>query len=77
MFRFPSSTPSLPTLPNLLPQYPPVLTPEQLQYLQLLNMKQGLSGLGLGQLQHPSFTTVINSKLITTDVTVTESQEYK
>ena len=86
MFRFPGSTPAL---PNMLPQYP-LLTPEQLQYLQLLNMNQGLGqglqGLGnlghlaqLGQLgpQQPSFTTVINSKIITTSVTVTESEEYR
>ena len=89
MFRFPTGTPSLaslPTLPNYLPQlqqYPPLLSPEQITYLQLIN--QGINtnpGLGqLGQLgrprSEPSFTTIVNSQVKTTSVTVTESEEFK
>ena len=86
LFQFPGSTPVLPTVPSLsqlqqlqqlsqLGQFPaPALSPEQLQgYLQLL--RPGLSGPAF----HPAavFTTITNSKVITSSVTVTESEEYR
>ena len=55
----------------------PSLTPEQLQgYLQLL--RPGLAGLPApGFPAAAAFTTIINSKVITSSVTVTESEEYR
>jgi len=86
MFRFPTGTPalaSLPTLPNYLPQLPqyPLLSPEQLTYLQLINQgiktNPGIQGQLGRPRSEPSFTTIINSQVKTTSVTVTESEEFK
>ena len=89
LFQLPGSTPVLPTVPSLsqlqqlaqlrqLGQFPaPSLTPDQLQgYLQLL--RPGLVGLpGPGFPPAAALTTIINSKVITSSVTVTESEEYR
>ena len=83
LFQLPGTTPVLPTVPSLsqlqqlaqlrqLGQFSaPSLTPEQLQgYLQLLRPGPGFA-------PAPAFTTIINTKVITTSVTVTESEEYR
>ena len=78
LYSLPTST--TPRLPQL--QYP-VLSPEQLSYIHLLkhgfNPLQQLAGVnpGIAALgQHP-VSTVTNTRVKTTSVTVTETQEYK
>ena len=88
LFQLPGTTPVLTTVPSLsqlqqlaqlrqLGQFPaPSLTQEQLQgYLQLL--RPGLAGLQAPGFPAAAFTTIINSKVITSTVTVTESEEYR
>ena len=81
----PSLLPSLPTLEQLyslptsttprLPQLQyPVLTPEQLSYIHLL--KHGFNPLQQLPAVNP-VSTVTNTRVKTTSVTVTETQEYK
>ena len=81
----PSLLPSMPTLEQLyssttprLPQLQyPVLSPEQLSYFHLL--KHGFNPLQQLQGINPanSVSTVTNTRVKTTSVTLTESQEYK
>ena len=66
-----STTPSLPALPAL--QYP-VLSPEQLSYIHLL--KHGFNPLQQLPAVNP-VSTVTNTRVKTTSVTLTETQEYK
>ena len=76
LYGLPSST--TPRLPQL--QYQPVLSPEQLSYLHLLkhgfNPLQQLAGVNPGMAALP-LSTVTNTRVKTTSVTVTETQEYK
>ena len=85
----PSLLPSLPTVDQLynlpasttpsLPVQLPVITQEQLNYIQLLQhgfnpLHQLAAGAPLGQ---NSVSTVVHSRVLTSSVTLTESQEYK
>ena len=78
LYNLPTST--TPRLPQL--QYP-VLSPEQLSYIHLLkhgfNPLQQLAGVnpGMAALGQHSVSTVTNTRVKTTSVTVTETQEYK
>ena len=69
LYSLPTST--TPRLPQL--QYP-VLTPEQLSYIHLL--KHGFNPLQQLPAVNP-VSTVTNTRVKTTSVTVTETQEYK
>ena len=78
LYNLPTST--TPRLPQL--QYP-VLSPEQLSYIHLLkhgfNPLQQLAGVnpGMAALGQHQVSTVTNTRVKTTSVTVTETQEYK
>ena len=74
LYNLPSST--TPSLPHL--KFP-VISQEQLNYLQLL--KHGFNPLqqlaGSAPLAQNSVSVLTNSRVVTTSVTLTESQEYK